>query len=67
MWKSNYGKEEKIEMIDLLIDWVAITRENADGTIERCSPSELVGKDLEVSVRDYSFQDIKNEFERSHS
>ena len=53
-------------MIDLLFDGVAITQQNADGTIERCSPSELVGKDLKVvSVRDYSFQDIKNEFEQS--
>ena len=52
-----------MEMIDLLFDGVAITRQNADGTIERCSPSELIGKDLEVvSVREYSYQDIKNEF-----
>ena len=47
-------------MLDL-INGVTVYRENKDGTIERCSPSELIGKDLEiVSVRDYSFQDIKN-------
>jgi len=52
-------------MIDL-INGVTVYRENKDGTIERCSPNELIGKDLEVvSVLEYSYQDIKNEFERS--
>lgn len=49
-------------MIDL-INCVTVYRENKDGTIERCPPIELIGKDLEVvSVRDYSFQDIKNDY-----
>ena len=53
-------------MIDLLVDGVAIIRQNADGTIERVHPGELVGKDLEIiSTSDFSFQDIKNEFEQS--
>jgi len=54
------------KLTDLLFDGVAIAQQNADGTIERCSTSELIGKDLEVVfVRNYSFQDIKNEFEQS--
>lgn len=49
-------------MLDL-INGVTVYRENKDGTIERCPPSELIGKDLEiVSVSDYSFQDIKNDY-----
>lgn len=53
-------------MMDLLFDGVAIIRRNADGTIERVRPSELIGKDLEIiSTSDFSFQDIKNEFEQS--
>lgn len=49
-------------MLDL-INGVTVYRENKDGTIERCSPGELIGKDLEiVSARDYSFQDIKNDY-----
>lgn len=53
-------------LIDILVEGEAMTRQKTDGTVERCSPGELNGKDLEVvSVREYSYQDIKNEFERS--
>ena len=55
-----------MQITDLLIDGVAITRRNADGTIERVHPSELIGKNFEIVSSSYcSFQDIKDEFEQS--
>lgn len=51
------------QLSDLLVDMLVINRMNTDGTIERCSPDELLGKDLEVvSIRDFSFQEISNMF-----
>ena len=53
-------------LIDILIEGEAMTRQNADGTIERYSPRELIGKDLEIiSFRYIPFQDLMIEFERS--
>ena len=52
------------QIIDLLMNGVVITRRNMDGTFEKCSPNEFIGKDLEiVSTQEFSFQDIKNEFD----
>lgn len=51
-------------LIDILVEGEAMTRQKSDGTVERCSPGELIGKDIEVvSSRYLSFQDIKNEYE----
>ena len=55
-------------LIDILVEGEAMTRQKTDGTVERCSPGELIGKDIEiVSSRYIPFQDLMIEFERSES
>lgn len=56
----------KEQLEDILVGLAALTKKNADGTIERCSMDELIGKDLEVvSSSSFSFNEIKNKFEQS--
>lgn len=50
----------KDDNVDFLFDGELLYRENEDGTFSRCSPNELIGKDIEiVSSGRFSFLDLE--------